>query len=79
MRQMALMRGRSSLQVGARTIVPGMGPRAGTRCYSAGGGGIDCENRDALGEHFAKTMEFHLAVDFDETHGGYYQQITRKG
>ena len=24
-------------------------------------------------------MEFHLAVDFDTEHGGYYQQITREG
>lgn len=42
-------------------------------------GGIDPTARAALGEHFEKTMQFHLAVDFDETHGGYYQQITREG
>jgi mannose/cellobiose epimerase-like protein (N-acyl-D-glucosamine 2-epimerase family) len=83
MRQMAVtMRGRAclSLQVeaGARTGVLGL---SSARCYSAAAGaaGIDCEHVAALGEHFEKTMEFHLAVDFDATHGGYFQQITREG
>jgi hypothetical protein len=40
---------------------------------------INPESTTALAEHWKKTMHFHLAVDFDTAHGGYFQQITREG
>ena len=47
------------------------------RCLSSST--INPESTAALSEHWKKTMDFHLAVDFDTTHGGYYQQINREG
>ena len=46
---------------------------------AAVGDELDFQNPELLTDHFRKTMQFHLKCDFDTTHGGYFQQISREG
>jgi hypothetical protein len=37
------------------------------------------ESAAFLRSHLAQTVRFHLSVDMDHTHGGYYQQLSPEG